>query len=472
MRPFNLRLLFLIVALASGFATAYTETPDRFKQVDALFAEWDKTSSPGCALAIVQDGQVVYKRGYGMADLEHGVIISPESVFYIGSVSKQFVTMAILLLQEQGKLSVDDDIRKFLPDFPEYDRPITIRHLVHHTSGIRDYLTLWSLTGKSYLDNMDEAPVYDMIRRQKELNFSPGEQHLYSNSCYFLMSMIVQKASGQSLREYAEQHIFEPLGMNDTHFHDDNRRLIPNRAMPYMSWEGGFGSMTMRFDLVGSGGLYSTVEDLFLWDQNFYQNKLGKGLPSLIEAMHQNGRLNSGKKIDYAFALVNGEYRGLRVVQHGGALGGYRAQLMRFPDEKFSVIILSNLASFNPTRLSYKTAEIFLGDKMQPAEKTVSAQSTQPDSEPKTSAPTSRNLKRLAGMYFSEELQVSYQIELQDGKLKVKVPNMPTGELRAESNDEFSFGGVKLAFQKKGKAVSGFLLDAGRVKNLRFVKSK
>ena len=188
--------------------------------------------------------------------------------------------------------------------------------------------------------------------------------------------------------------------------------------------------------------------------------------------MHQNGRLNSGKKIDYAFALVNGEYRGLRVVQHGGALGGYRAQLMRFPDEKFSVIILSNLASFNPTRLSYKTAEIFLGDKMQPAEKTVSAQSTQPDSEPKTSAPTSRNLKRLAGMYFSEELQVSYQIELQDGKLKVKVPNMPTGELRAESNDEFSFGGVKLAFQKKGKAVSGFLLDAGRVKNLRFVKSK
>ncbi|MFQ5628604.1 MAG: serine hydrolase domain-containing protein, partial [bacterium] len=256
-------------------------------KVDQIFADWDKPDSPGCALAVIQDGKTVYSRGYGMADLEHDIPISPQTVFYIGSTSKQFVTFSIALLAEQGKLGLDDNIRKYLPEFPDYGQPITIRHLIHHTSGIRDYLTLWSLAGRNYLDYMPEDVVLDMICRQKELNFSPGEQHLYSNSCYFLLAVIVERASGQSLREYADKHIFKPLAMKNTHFHDNNKHIIKKRAYGYAPGKiGGFDQLIMRFDLVGSGGLYTCVEDLYLWDQNFYHNKLGKGGQEIIDLMH------------------------------------------------------------------------------------------------------------------------------------------------------------------------------------------
>ena len=336
-------------------------------RIDALFEAWDKPTSPGCAVAVIKDAEILYERGYGMADLEHDVPVTPKTVFYIGSTSKQFVTFCILLLEEEGKLNLDDDIRVHIPEFPEYDRPITIRHLIHHTSGIRDYLTLWSLKGYSYLDHIPEEAVLDLIYRQEELNFSPGDRYLYSNSCYFLLAVIVERASGQTLRQYADANIFGPLGMTNSHFHDDVNTIIKNRAFGYSrKTDGGFNNLIMRFDLVGSGGLYTNVEDLARWDQNFYENRLGRKNPGLIDRMHSNGRLNSGEALDYAFALRNGTYRGLRTVDHGGALGGYRAQLLRFPDQRFSVIILSNLADFNPGEKAYQIADIVLSDLLEP----------------------------------------------------------------------------------------------------------
>ncbi len=193
--------------------------------VDALFTEWDQPDSPGCALAVIHEGEIVYKNGYGMANLEHGVPITPTTVFYSGSVSKQFVALSIALLAEQGKLSFDDDLRSYLPEIPEYDRTITIRHLIHHTSGLRDYLQLSFLAGRSYLDSMAEEEVLALIARQDALNFSPGDQYLYSNSGYFLLAQIVERASGQTLREFARDHLLGPLGMHDSHFHDDNTRV-------------------------------------------------------------------------------------------------------------------------------------------------------------------------------------------------------------------------------------------------------
>jgi len=353
--------VFLLLAL---FLLTSCAEQDRIEslnpEIDKLFEEWDNDSSPGCALAIVKDGKIEYSRGYGMADLEHDIPITTSSVFYVGSVSKQFVTMCVLLLEEEGKLSLDDNITKYLPEFPDYGTPITIRNLIHHTSGIKDYLTLWEETGRSYLDYMPEDEVYKMICAQEELNFTPGEEHRYSNSCYFLLWFIIERASGTTLKQYASDNIFKPLGMNMSHFHDDYLHIIKDRAIGYSQDNGTFGNLVMRFDLVGSGGLYTTVEDLYKWDQNFYNNKLGKNGQALIDKMLTNGRFNNGEEVNYAFALVNDVYRGAKVVRHSGSLGGYRAQMMRFPENQFSVIILSNLSTFNPTELAYKVADIVL----------------------------------------------------------------------------------------------------------------
>lgn len=219
----TLRLAVLIFVLNCAVFTCLASAPDDnsslASKVDNIFAKWDKPTSPGCALAIIKDGEIIYKRGYGMADLEHDIPISSKTVFYIGSTSKQFVAMSLLLLTEQDKLSLDDDIRKFAPEFPQYDKTITIRHLIHHTSGIRDYLSLWDLSGKNYLDYISEDAVLDLICNQKELNFTPGEKFLYSNSGYFLLAVIIKRASGKSLREFAQENIFEPLDMKNSHFH-------------------------------------------------------------------------------------------------------------------------------------------------------------------------------------------------------------------------------------------------------------
>jgi len=357
---------FLICLSLTG-VSADTKTD----KVDALFSRWDKTDSPGCALAVVHNGEIIYKKGYGMANLELDVPVSPESVFYIGSTSKQFVTMCIALLVQEGKLSLDDDIRQFIPEMPDYGTPITVRHLIHHTSGLRDYLELVGIIAGLNERRMDEMiGIYHqpesraLIARQKELNFKPGEKFLYSNSCYLLLAEIVGIASNSSLREYADTKIFKPLGMTNTHFHDNYTEPIKNRATGYYPvGKGKYRLFLSTFDCVGSGGLFSSVEDLFLWDQNFYHHKVGG--KEVHDMMHTRGKLNSGEELDYAFALMPGKYKGLKTVRHGGALGGYRAELLRFPEQRFSVICLSNLSSFNPSGLCNQVADIYLEDKLE-----------------------------------------------------------------------------------------------------------
>lgn len=467
-------LLFLIIFILGLFNSIYTQTisDSLAKQVDALFNVWDKSDSPGCALGVIKDGKLIYARGYGMADLEHNLPITPNSVFYVGSVSKQFVAMCILLLEESGKLSLDDEVQKFLPELPRYEKPITIRHLIHHTSGLRDYLTLWRLSGRDYLDYMNDKTVLDLICHQKELNFPPGEEFLYSNSGYFLLAEIVKRVSGKSLKEFASENIFKPLGMNNSHFHDDHHHIIKNRAFGYTKLENGqFGNLFMRFDLVGSGGLYTTVDDLFLWDQNFYHNKLGKGGPGLINKMLERGWLSNGKELDYAFALQHGTYRGAKTVSHGGALGGYRAQLLRFPDLRFSVIILSNLAQFNPTEMAYKVADIFLANHLGPRETKTEPLRTTQESSPEIHLKPER-LVEYTGRYFSDELQAFYNFKIVDSKLWLYIFNNPPIPLRPVDEDVFE-SQFRITFQRNANGkISGFRLDAGRVKNLLFVRAR
>ena len=438
----NCILLISFLVLSSIWLSADEKT----NKVDALFAQWDNKDSPGCALAIVQNGEIIYKRGYGMANLELEVPISPQSVFYIGSVSKQFVSASIALLALQNKLSLDDDIRKYIPEMPDYGTPITIRNLIHHTSGERDYLTLLGIAGVDF-GSYHEQDVLDLICRQKELNFKPGEEYLYSNSGYLLLSVIVHRASGKTLREFADENIFKPLGMIHSHFHDDYRLLIKNRATGYLAaGKENYLNFISTFDNVGSGGLFTSVEDLFLWDQNFYHHKVGG--QELFDLMHTKGTLNSGEKIDYAFALDIGEYKSLRVVEHGGALGGYRSTLTRFPDQKFSVITLSNLSSFNPSGLAFQVADIYLADSFQEAQSKTGTPPIETIELP------AEKLKDKVGSYINKKSGSSYSIRIRDNQLEFFGQGQRLTLGAIDENTFFVTGiqtSIRMEFEKQGE---------------------
>ncbi len=361
---FRLKVLWILLFMA--FLISGVAADEKTDKVDKLFSQWDTTISPGAALAIIKEGEIIYKRGYGMANLEQNIPITTTSVFRIGSTSKQFTAACIAILALQGKLSLDDDIRKYIPEMPEYERPITIRHLVHHTSGIRDYLTLTEIAALAddYFYTPEET--IELVARQRKLNFLPGEEHLYSNSGYFLLGVIVQRASGKPLNEFAQEHIFKPVGMKNTHFHDDHTMIVKNRADGYSPTKEGFRINMTTLDHVGDGGLFTTVEDLYLWDQAFYNNSLGK---ELMDSIQTTGRLNSGKKLDYAFGLDIDEYKGFKRVSHGGSFVGFRAQMVRFPEQKFSVICLANLGTINPSRLCMQIADIYLADEFKEEKK-------------------------------------------------------------------------------------------------------
>lgn len=440
-------------------------------EVDKIFADWNKLDVPGGAMGVIKNGKLVYANGYGSADLEHDIKISPSTVFYIGSVSKQFVTFCILLLEEQGKLNLDDPIQKYLLDFPVYESPLTIRHFIHHTSGVRDYLTLMDLKGRNYLDHITIDEVYELIKRQSTLNFKPGEQYLYSNSCYFMLALIVEKVSGESIRKFAATTIFEPLGMRHTQFYDDNTNIIKNKAFSYAkdsTKKNGFDNLIMRFDLVGSGGVYSTIEDLYLWDQNFYHNKLGKGGQAIVTKMQQDGILNNGKSAGYAFALENGTYKGLKTVSHSGALAGYRAQLVRFPEQNFSVIILTNRDDADPVTKSYQVADVFLKDNL--IEPKSKVENLKRESAPKPTPIVNFNAEDYVGNFYSEELDATYAIYVEAGMLMVKMPTTKPMKLLANDVDQFTVNGILFQFRRTAGKVAGFKLDFGRVKNLEFVK--
>jgi CubicO group peptidase (beta-lactamase class C family) len=334
-------------------------------KVDRLFAPWDKPDTPGAALMVFKDGAVIYKRGYGLANLEYNIPITPATVFHVASVSKQFTAFAITMLAKQGKLSLDDDIRKYLPEVPEFGKTITIRHLIHHISGLRDQWELLAMAGWRLDDVITKEHILKMVRHQKELNFDPGQEHLYCNTGYTLLAVIVERVSGQTFRQFTEANIFKPLGMTNTHFHDDHEMIVKNRAYSYAPVkEGGFKLSALNYANVGATSLFTTVEDMAKWVQNFNDGRVGGA--EVIEQMHQQGVLNSGEKINYAFGLAIGKYKGLNVVEHSGGDAGYRSHVMRFPDQKFAVVILSNLGSFNPSGMARQVADIYLADQLAP----------------------------------------------------------------------------------------------------------
>ncbi|MFZ9388607.1 MAG: serine hydrolase domain-containing protein [Chitinophagaceae bacterium] len=357
MRPI---FIFLFVSL---FAITYGQIPDSLsKKIDAIFAEYDKTNSPGCALAILKDGKTIYKRGYGMSNMEYNIAITPTSIFHIASISKQFTAAAIVRLSLEGKLSLNDDIRKYIPEVPDFGHTITFNNLIHHTSGIRDQWDLQGLAGWRDDDLITEKDILDMLGRQKYLNFIPGEEYLYCNTGFTLAAIAVKKITGVSLRDYADSVFFKPLGMTSTHFHSDHSEITPNRTSAYFKDDKGKWKISIPvFDNYGATSLFTTVEDLAKWDENFYTKKIGGD--AFIKLMLLTGELNNGTPQNYASGLVISSYNGYNTEGHSGADAGYRSNLIRFPDEHFSVILFANLANINTSSLSYKVADLFLTNK-------------------------------------------------------------------------------------------------------------
>jgi len=441
-------------------------------RIDRLFAEWDRLDSPGCALAVIRAGAVLYARGYGSANLEYGLPITPATVFVAGSVAKQFTACAIYLLAQDGLLALDDPVRAYVPDAPAYCDPVTIRHLLHHTGGLRDHWAVLRLA--DYPDDgvYSEADIMDLLRRQRGLVTAPGATFCYSNPGYILLSMVVRQASGRALRAFADERIFAPLGMRDTRFHDDHRRLVPRRADGHEPAEGGGWRLFMpHSDLVGNGGLLTTVEDLARWDANFYAGAVG-GM-GLIARLLTPGALNDGQPVlnfghRYAGGLLLGAYRGLPIVHHPGGNTGYRAQLVRFPAQRLSVACLCNLRTMDPTALAFGVADVCLEDELGPP----------PASPPATPATPALALSagqrvEAPGLYDSAEVGTTFGVTLGGGALRLRSRRGQEWGLRPLGGDEFAVDGLeggRLTFRREGEAIAGFELSADRAARLAFDK--
>ena len=394
--------------LLCSFVCGQTLTSSEIAKIDEVFSDYAKPDSAGCSLGIYRNGLIAYAHGYGMASLELGVPITPQTVFDIGSTSKQFTAFSVLLLQQQGKLSVDDDIRKFMPEIPDYGHRITLHHLMTHTSGMRDYAGLFDLAGIPEQNLTNDQDAVDLIVRQKALNFNPGDEWDYSNTGFFLLSQVVKRVTGKTLRDFEQENIFTPLAMTSTQIFNDHSLVIPHRATGY-SYDRerkAFGVEMSNFEQTGDGSIQTSVEDLQKWDENFYTAKLGG--PDLIKQMQVVGKLNNGEEHGYAAGLEITKYRGQPVVRHGGAWAGYRAELMRFPQQHTSIAVLCNVAQSVPETRANRVADVALGGALGPMPE------RRADKDAVTLA--SERQQHYVGVYRNDKDQYQ-RIELKDGNL-------------------------------------------------------
>lgn len=439
-------------------------------KTDEVFKAYTAPGSPGCAVGVLRDGTTLLAKGYGMADVEQGVALSARSVFYMGSVSKQFMAFSLLMLEKQGKLTLDDSVRKHIPELPEYFAQVTLRQLLHHTGGVRDYLTLGTLAGYHADHVWTERAALRMIARQRALNFEPGAEHLYSNSGYVLLALTAQRLTGGRLNDWARPNVYEPLGMASSRWQHNHADPIPNRAHGYArSMTGGWQISDAMVDTVGGGGMYSSVEDMLRWAANFEQGKLGG---ELLARMSEPGKLRDGRPIanGYGMGLVKGSFRGTPMISHGGALAGYRTHFLRLPEKKLAVVCLCNFANAVPQRLAEQTAAAWLEGELGEAER---AEAPKPPAPPKL-APVGEGLaKELAGQWWSEELQAVYRFREEGGRLYVEVGDNLRAPLMAAEDGTLraSMTPISLAVRRdmSGKAVS-LQIEAGRVRGIELTR--
>ena len=381
-------LMFALAAAIAGSIVVFGPliAADEASQVDAIFAKWT-AATPGCAVGVAVGGRPVLTKAYGMADLEHDVKNTPDTIFEAGSVSKQFTAAAVLLLAREGKLSLDDPVKKYLPELPDYETPLLIRHMLNHTSGLRDWGSVASIAGWPRTSRVyTHAHVLEIVNHQHALNFPTGTRWSYSNTGFNLAAIIVSRVSGMPFTDFTRTRLFEPLGMTHTSWRDDHTRVVKNRAIAYEEALDGFHT-DMPFEKVyGNGGLLTTVGDLLKWNENFVSPKVGDA--SFAAEQQQVGRFSDGRAHDYALGLYNRTYKGVHQVDHSGSTAGYRADLARYPDQHLSVAVLCNVTSGNATPSGRAVADLYLGDRAKT-----------PAPPPATYALTAADIDRAAGLY-------------------------------------------------------------------------
>jgi CubicO group peptidase (beta-lactamase class C family) len=400
----------VVTALAACIALAPqtglpAEAPTLESQVDAQFDDWS-AATPGCAVGVSRNGEIVLERAYGMADLEHDVPNRADTIFEAGSVSKQFTAAAVLLLARDGKLSLDDPVRQYLPEVPDYGTPITIRQMLQHTSGLRDWGSVEDVAGWPRGSRVyTHAHVLDIVSRQSRLNFTPGTNWSYSNTGYNLAAILVSRVSGESFAEFTRKRIFEPLGMTRTSWRDDFTRVVKNRAIAYAVSDGQY-RMDMPFENIhGNGGLLTTVGDLLRWNENFAAPKVGDA--AFVELETTPGQLANGVQHNYAFGLTVETYKGLREIRHSGTTASYRAYLSQFPEQRVSVAVLCNAGNSAPRAALHGVADLYLADALKP------------EPAPKAARVSDAALDALAGLYKKAENGDTFTLAREGSTLRV-----------------------------------------------------
>ena len=488
------------VATAACAPSDRALSPGQLRGIDAVFADMDRSGSPGAAVAVIRDGRIVFSGGYGFAQIEHGVPVTPRTVFHVASVSKQFTAMAVAMLAAEGALSLDDPVVHYLEFVPDLrhpddpDRRPTVRQMIHHTSGIRDQWQLLAIAGWRLDDVITTAHIRRLMTRQRELNFVPGTEYLYSNMGYTLLAEIVEAKAGTTFGEFTASEIFRPLGMTRTHFHDDHEHIVAGRAYSYAPVEdapaaGGdaarpeYRKAVLSYANAGATSLFTTAEDLALWLDNFRSRTVGG--PRVAEMTTARGVLAGGDTIPYALGLATGEYRGLQTIGHGGADAGFRTNATWFPEALTGVVVLANSSVADPAGRARQVADIVLADvfpepRENPDEPEADADS-ESNAEPEPAAqpePDPATLARYAGTYYSPELDALYHVRVSESRLVAShvrhgdIPLAPAPDQAAAgtfTSDRWFFRNVRFTPGDRGSPME-MRVGGGRVRNLLFLR--
>ena len=441
-------LTFLVAVLLFAFHLSAQSLPDStIKKIDSLFSKWNNVNTPGGTVGIVRNDSLIFSKGYGMANLEYAIPNTPATIFHMASVSKQFTGYAIVLLAAQGKLQLDDDIRKYLTWFPDLKEKITIRHLLNHTSGIRDQWQLLAISGTRLDDVITQEHIVKILSRQQALNFKPGEKYSYSNSGFTMLAEIVKSVTGQTLRAFTDSAIFKPLGMTSTHFHDNYTEIEKNRSYSYQRMDSAhFSNSVLSYSNAGATSLFTNIPDLSRWIMNFYTHKVGTQRE--IDLLTQQGRLNSGKELTYALGIAVDKYKGWRQYAHGGGDAGYRTYLTVLPDLKMGFMVFSNLGDFNTYEKAYEVADLFIKDSSQKKEETKKLARDSTAAVLKDTL----GLKKFLGDYIGDD-GLPFSFDIRGSKLYYRIYD-ENNFLIKEEKDTFSIPSspqIKFVFGIKAK---------------------
>lgn len=444
------KLLLVITVIAFVSTATWAQVPDKEKVVagaDRAFEKFTKayvSPGPGCAAAVSLNGDVVFEKAFGLADLEHNVPNTPQTIFESGSVAKQFTAAALVLLQQEGKLSLDDPVRKYIPELPDYGAPLTIRHMLNHTAGLRDWGAVMALTGAGRGDRViNQDLALDVITHQRSLNYTPGAEYSYSNSGYNLAAIIVERVSKQKFPAFVEERLFKPLNMKNSSWRDDYQRVVPGRAQAYSRQGNGPWRLDMPFmNVYGNGGMLTTVGDWMKWNAMLDSKSLGA---DLVNALETRGMLNDGRKISYALGLVVGTYKGLKDVSHGGSTAGYQTFLARYPDNKVSVGVMCNGTAPNAAGIAANITDEIFGPMPQ-----------NPRVEP--AKISEDELKKFVGIWRNQTTHYPAKFAIENG-----VSRWGGGRLTPVGGGKFIGGNneLKFAFDKDGKPMSADSTDDG-----------